>query len=344
MTNPQTGGGTPNGLVDVHTHVVPENFPSYIGTAVDSGWPYMKSAHACHRHVMVKGAVYRTVSHQCWDCNARVSDMSRTGVERQVLSPMPELLSYWFSAEDGSAMCRYLNEVIAGMVATEPGRFNGLGAVPLQDLDLAIKELEFAVKELKLSGVEVGTNVNDVSIADSRFDPFFEAAESLGAAIFVHPIRPAGVERLVGHALLQPAVAFPAETGLAAAAFVSAGTLQRYPRLRIALSHGGGTFASILPRLQYVWDNFPELQETIALQPRAAARMMFYDDLVYDAGTARHLIDVFGETQLMVGTDYPFSIMEKDPKTFTESLGLDRRTLRLVQSGNARRWLGIVES
>lgn len=328
-------------LIDIHTHVVPETFPAYMGRNMNVPWPSTAPAHACHRHVMVSGSVYRTVSHQCWDCNVRLQDMERQRVARQVLSPMPELLSYWFDADDGSAMSRYLNDVIATMVASNPRQFTGLAAVPLQDVDAAIRELDFAIHQLKLAGVEIGTNVNGVPIGDPRFEPFFAAAAEWGAAIFVHPIRPAGVERLVGPATLQPAVAFPGETGLAAASIISGGTLARHPTLRIAFSHGGGTFASLLPRFQFAWENFKDLREGIALEPRAAARSMYYDSLVYDATTIRHLMNVFGETQVMVGTDYPFAIMDTDPAGRIDTLELNEATRNLLCSANARRWLAL---
>lgn len=328
-------------LIDIHTHVVPRTFPAYVGRNQNVPWPSMAPAHACHQHVMVSGSVYRTVSHQCWDCKVRLGEMDRQRVARHVLSPMPELLSYWFDADDGSAMCRYLNEVIAGMVVTDPARFTGLAAVPLQDVDAAIHELDFAMHELKLAGVEVGTNVNGVPIGDARFEPFFAAAAKWGAAIFVHPIRPAGVDRLVGPGTLQPAVAFPGETGLAAASMISGGTLAKHPGLRIAYSHGGGTFASLLPRFQFAWETFSELRDSISIEPRAAARSMYYDSLVYDVTTIRHLLKMFGETQVMVGTDYPFAIMDPDPAARVEAVDLDESIQKLLCSENARRWLAI---
>ena len=97
-------------------------------------------------------------------------------VARQVLSPMPELLSYWLPLEDAKVLIRYLNEQIAEMIALAPDRFTGLGAVPLQDMDSAIVELDFLIKKLKFSGVEIASHVNGVSIGDARFEPFFAAA------------------------------------------------------------------------------------------------------------------------------------------------------------------------
>ena len=208
-------------LIDVHTHVVPEDFPSYGGRHVSAAWPSMAPAHACHKHVMVSGKVYRTVSQQCWSCSVRVADMARQGVSRQVLSPMPELLSYWLQPEDGQVMCRHMNERIAAMVAESPAHFVGLGSVPLQDVALAIDELDAVMHRQRLAGVEIAGNVNGVPLGDVRFKPFFEAAAAWGAAIFVHPLRPSGMDRLVGPAPLEQVLAFPGETGLAAASLIT---------------------------------------------------------------------------------------------------------------------------
>jgi aminocarboxymuconate-semialdehyde decarboxylase len=329
------------GLVDVHTHVVPEHFPAYLGVHDGAPWPSMAPAQACHRHVMVSGRVYRTVAHQCWDCGARHADMKRLGVERQVLSPMPELLSYWLAPEDGAAMCRYLNEVIATMVAESPSRFCGLGAVPLQDVALAIDALDHAVHSLGLAGVEIGTNVNGVVIGDPCWRPFFEAAAEWGAAIFIHPLRPAGMDRLIGPAALEQVLAFPGEMGLAGASLITGGLLDALPTLRIALSHGGGSLGLLLPRLQHAYDQLPALRKELPCDPTAAARRLFVDNLVYDAPTLHHLIRIFGEQQVMVGSDYPFVIQDADPAARLNALGLPADTLRLLRHANAERWLGL---
>ena len=328
-------------LIDVHTHVVPESFPAYLGAQANAPWPSMAPAHACHRHVMVSGSIYRTVSHQCWDCAVRLADMDSKRVGRQVLSPMPELLSYWMAPEDGASMCRYLNELIATMVAQAPGRFSGLGAVPLQDVALAIDELDAIVNDMGLAGVEIAGSVNGKVIGDPSFVPFFEAAARWGAAVFVHPLRPSGMERLVGPAALEQVLAFPGETGLAAASLITGGTLDRIPDLRIAFSHGGGTLSALLPRLQHAWNTMPPVRAAIAADPTSVARRMYFDDLVYDAAMIHRLIDVFGSSQIMAGSDYPFSIMDGDPAGRIESLGLADETLAMLSSGNARRWLGL---
>jgi len=197
--------------IDVHTHVVPFDFPPYAGSAAARKWPQMAAAHNCHhRNVMIDGKVFRTVTDECWDVGRRLEHMASTGITRQVLSPMPELLSYWLPAEDAVTLCRHVDDAIVAMVEQAPDKFAALGCVPLQDVDRAVRELERLMKSGHFRGVEIGTNVNGVAIGDSRFQPFYEAAEALGAAIFIHPLHPTGLDRLVGPPALVQLLAFPA--------------------------------------------------------------------------------------------------------------------------------------
>ena len=152
-----------NEVIDIHTHIVPEKFPPYAGRGKDVPWPSMAHADACHKHVMISGKLYRTVSDGSWSVPRRIEEMGGMGVTRQAISPMPELLSYWLPLDDAKAMIRYLNEVIAQMIAAAPERFVGLGCVPLQDTDAAIQELDFIVKNLRFAGVEIASHVNGVS-------------------------------------------------------------------------------------------------------------------------------------------------------------------------------------
>lgn len=326
--------------IDIHTHVVPERFPAYAGKGRDVPWPSMADAHACHKHVMISGKVYRTVSEGCWSVPRRVEDMGAMRVGRQALSPMPELLSYWLPPADGKALLRYVNDEIAAMVARAPERFVGLGGVPLQDLDAAIAELERLVGELGFRGVELASHVNGVSIGDARFEPFFAAAERLGAAVFVHGLRPAGVERIVGP-FAEQAVLFPGEIAIAAASMITGGMALRHPRLRLAFSHGGGGLAILLPRLDHAWRIQPKAQATLPEPPMAYARRFFYDALVFDPLAIRFLVDRYGSSQIVVGSDYPFSMGDADPVGTLEAAGLGAEAVRAITAANARRFLGL---
>ena len=329
--------------VDVHAHVVPEHFPAYLGSKLPADWPSTVAAASanglCHRQVMISGKNYRTVSEKCWSVSHRLADLPGMGLAHQAISPMPELLSYWMDAADAAQLLRYLNEQIAAMAAESQGALIGMGAVPLQDLDLAIAALRHAIETLGFAGVEIGSNVNGVPIGDPRFDPFFEACEALDAAVFVHALKPTGMDRLVGPAPLQQVLAYPTDIGLAAASVITGGLLLRRPRLRIAFSHGGGSLAMLLPRLQKGWSVFPALQAQMPASPLEQARRLYLDTLVFDPATLVHLVRQFGASQLLVGTDYPFNFHESAPLAQLDAAGLEAAQREALTSGNARRFL-----
>ncbi len=327
--------------IDIHAHIVPEKFPAYTGIGKDVPWPSMAPAQACHCHVMIQGSIYRTVHQSCWLPEERVRDMDQRAIGVQCLSPMPELLSYWLPARDGQALIRFLNDEIARMVARHPARFIGLGAVPLQDMDLALRELEYIIGELGFPGVEIASHVNGVSIGDARFEPFFTAAEKMGAAIFVHALRPAGQDRIVG-AVAEQVICFPGDIGLAVASMITGGMAERHPRLRIAFSHGGGVFSILLARLTHAWKQMPKLKEAMPQSPELYARRFFYDTILFDASALRHVIHTFGASQVVAGSDYPFNLGDPDPVGTVNQAGLDAATVRAILRENPERFLGRV--
>lgn len=326
--------------IDIHCHVVPETFPPYAGRNANVPWPSMAEAHACHKHVMISGKVYRTVSDGCWSVPRRIEDMGKMQVTRQALSPMPELLSYWLPLDDAKAMIRYLNDQIAAMIERAPDRFVGLGAVPLQDPDSSLRELEYVIKKLKFKGVEIASHVNGTSIGDPRFEPFFAEAEKLGAAIFVHALRPAGQDRIVG-AFIEQAVCFPGDIGLACASMITGGIAERHPKLRIAFSHGGGVMSILLPRLVHAWQKVPKARESLKESPAVAAKRFFYDELVFDPEAVKFIIKTFGAAQVCVGTDYPFAMGDFEPMKTLAAAALEPGVLKNVTAANAKRFLGI---
>jgi aminocarboxymuconate-semialdehyde decarboxylase len=266
--------------------------------------------------------------------------MDAAGIAVQALSPMPELLSYWFATDDAVAMAGVVNSAIADMVDAGPGRFVGLGMVPLQAPDRAVEILQSLMGDGRFRGIEIGTNVNGVSIGDARFEPFFVEAERLRAAVFVHALHPVGDERLVGPALLKAVISFPCETAFAVASLMTGGILSRHPGLKIAFSHGGGAFASILPRLQYGWETLKPVNALMEEAPTQIAQRLFFDTLVYDAPMLRHLSGVFGPESLLIGTDYPFDVQDRDPLGSLAAAGFSGEVLDLVTRQNPARFLG----
>ena len=212
--------------------------------------------------------------------------MDRMGIAIQAISPMPQLFSYWMDPIPANDLLRYVNDQIAAFVTEANGRMLSFGAVPLQDLDLALQELH-RLKGLRFVGVEIGSNVNGEPLGSTRFEPFFQAVNELELAIFVHAVRPTGMDRIHGPKPLQQVLGYPTDVGLAAASLVCSNLMVQFPQLRIAFSHGGGTFASLLPRFSEGYRVFPAVKEALAVPPEEQARRFFYDTLVFDSRMLR---------------------------------------------------------
>jgi aminocarboxymuconate-semialdehyde decarboxylase len=329
-------------IIDVHTHIVPAHFPP-VGTRVAGNrWPSMDHIEPGKANVMIAGRNFRTVLNRCWDVPRRLQEMAEPhyAVDRQVLSPMPELLAYGLEPRDGLDLARYLNEVLLRMVEQAPERFYALGSVPLQDVELAIAELQ-RVKQQGLHGVEILSNVNGKSLGEAVFLPFFQAAASLDVPIFVHAQHPTFMDRVVGPRLLENAVGFPIEGALAIASIITGKVMEAYPTLRLAFSHGGGTFMQLLPRLENAWHKNPPFNAYLPQPPSAYARMFYYDDIFFDNRTLRYLLDTVGSTQVMIGSDYPFMFRDQTPVAEFNALGLTPAERDAIGSGNCRRFLGL---
>lgn len=329
-------------IIDVHTHIVPEHFPPSTGRLAGDAWPSM--AHGRSRpdtaDVMISGRNFRTVDEQCWSAPRRVKDISTQGIDRQVISPMPRLLDYTLGSTDGLALARYLNETIADLVAGDPDRFYGLGSVPLQDLGVAVRELE-ATRKLGLRGVEITTNINGVSPEAPDFMPFWKEAERLGLAVFLHGQDPTFRERLVGPAYLENAIGFPMENALAAASVVTGGVMEECPNLRVCFSHGGGPFTMVLPRIQHLWHNNVSLREAMKQPPAEYARMLFYDDILFDNRALHYLIEMVGISQVLIGSDYPFMARPQRPDEEFAALELSEADREALGWKNCLRFLGV---
>jgi aminocarboxymuconate-semialdehyde decarboxylase len=323
-------------LIDVHAHVVPQRFPD--SPPGNDRWPCMECTSATHARIMIGGRPFRDIDDRSWSVARRVADMDAAGVTMQALSPMPELLSYWFSPADGLEMARWMNHTIADMVAASPTRLTGLGTLPMQDPALAAKELS-RLRTDGLRGIEIGSNINQVVLGDQRFDEFYAEAERLDVAIFVHALHPIGTDRLTAFPDLVPFAAFPLDTALSAISLIRAGVPARYPKLRFGFSHGGGAIVPLVHRLGKGWDFTEGFGGKLPESPAAYASRFFYDSLVYEQRYLRHLVDEFAPGNVFGGTDYPYAIMEADLRGFLTGAQTD--DIDSLCHGAAQRFLGL---
>jgi aminocarboxymuconate-semialdehyde decarboxylase len=321
--------------IDIHTHFVPGSIPQAAGR--NPLWPSIERKEADGAAVMVGGKMFRIIDSRSWDAARRIDDMSADDVDLQVVSPMPELLSHWFPADDADALCRYINEGIAELCNANPKKFIGIGMAPMQDAALTIKRLD-EIKSLGLRGIEIGSHINGIPLGDARLHDIYAAAEQAGLMVMVHPLHPLGLDRMGGRPELAAVAAFPLETAFAAVSLMTGGVTERFPNLRILLSHGGGALPWILPRLRHARSVGPALASLFPRDPGEMVKSFYYDSILYDDVALDYLLTKVGNDRLVVGSDYPFTIKQDRPAEFAEqALGLARE----IFTSNAQRLLGL---
>ncbi|HLH68196.1 MAG TPA: amidohydrolase family protein [Candidatus Dormibacteraeota bacterium] len=335
-------------LIDLHAHVIPTDLPPARGRASGDRWPRIEPAETGGARVLVSGPMRFTARDVFYDADRRLEAMERSGVDAEVLSPMPPLLNYALPAQDGLDLARCVNEFIARLREAAPDRFLGLGTVPLQDPDLAARELA-VIKGMGLHGVEIGSNVEGRSLGEDRFLGFFQEAERLGVPIFVHALPAPLGDRMPRSAV--PSFGVGTEAALAAVSIIYGGVAERCPGLRLALSHGAGGFPLMLPRAQYFWGGTwneeppsadrPQVPDRLPRSPSEYARRFYYDTLVFDRRALRYLLDLIGPERLLVGTDFPAMERERPAGRTLRSMDLPGEVLEDITWNNCFRFLGL---
>lgn len=336
-------------VIDVHTHILPRNIPRWAEQFGAGGFMTLEHVpHTC-RAKMVRddGRFFRDVDENSFSAEARIRDLDRTGVTRQVLSTVPVMFSYWSKPKDGAVVARFLNDDLAETVSRHPDRFYGLGTLPLQDPELACRELEHCIKDLGLSGVQIGSHIETGgkptderwNLSDPRLFPVFETANRLGASIFIHPWDMMGEDRMQRY-WLPWLVGMPAEESLAICSLIFGGVFERLPDLRFCVAHGGGSFAGTLARIEHGFRVRPDLVAVDNTKPPSHYLGKFWvDSLVLDEKALRHTVDVFGADKVALGSDYPFPLGEAEPGKTIRAAGFDATTTTKLLSKNARAWL-----
>ena len=163
--------------IDIHTHILPKEIPNFKEKFGYGGFINLEHHKPCCAKMMMDDKFFREVDDNCWSAEKRIDDCDNQGVHVQVLSTVPVMFSYWAKPKDTLEVAVFLNDHIADIVKRFPKRFAGLGTLPMQDAELAIKELQ-RCKEIGLKGVQIGTHINNKNLNEAAFFPIFEVCQS----------------------------------------------------------------------------------------------------------------------------------------------------------------------
>jgi aminocarboxymuconate-semialdehyde decarboxylase len=328
--------------IDIHTHILPKEWPDLKKKYGYGGWIHLDHHKTGCARMMKDSQFFREVGSNLWDPEIRCNEYDTFGIDVQVLSTVPVMFSYWAKPEHALDLSKLLNDHIASIIDDQPGRFIGLGTLPMQDPSLAVSELERCVKELGLSGVQIGTNINGLNLNDDSLFEVFESAESLNTAIFIHPWYMMG-EKEMNQYWLPWLVGMPAETSRAICSMIFGGVFERLPNLRVAFAHGGGAFPATIGRIDHGFNVRPDL---CAINndklPSTYLGKFWVDSLVHDRTALSYLISKIGMEKIALGTDYPFPLGELEPGSLINKMNdLSADNRDMLFSRNALNWLGI---
>ena len=292
-------------IVDIHTHIVPRDWPRLDGV------PWLRLDSEREAMIMVGDKEFRAIGAQCWDTAARQADMAEDRVDLQVISPTPVFFCYDSPPRLAAKVCRIFNDLTLAMAQSAPDFLLPFCQVPLQDPDLACAELDRA-RAAGHAGVEIGNHVGDADLDDEKIVQFLQHCAATDTPVFVHPWdMPAGPR--VSRWMAQWLTGRPAETHLSILALILGGVFDRVPEtLKICFAHGGGSFPFWLGRADNAWHQRNDVVRGASQHPPSHYLNRFWvDSVVFDPAALRLLVEVMGEDRVMLGSDYPYPLGER---------------------------------
>lgn len=328
-------------VIDFHSHFVPERFPDRPAGLAEPAWPRMEPlADGSGATMFVGDGRFRDFGAYYWDVPGRLATMDANGIDIQVISPLPELFSYWLAPRAGAALTDAMNRACAEAVSRGGGRLKGMGILALQDIPHAVGQVR-AIAGLGLSGIFMGSHVNGKSIASEDFHPVLAEAEKAGLPLFIHGVRPGLLERIEGPALMAAVVGIPYEGTMALAGFMATDIFARFPALEIVFAHGGGMIGAVIDRMELVWRTFPAMQANLKEPPTHYARRFWYDSVVFAPEALAYVAGRVGADRMIAGTDGPTEIGQTDLPGFVAAAGFSETDRNAILGGNAARLLGL---
>lgn len=315
-------------VIDIHAHYLPrlalERFDVHSGRF--PGVRLLRDKPG-PRLAFAGGEPTRPVSPKLSDLADRKQWMDRNGIDHQLVGGWLDSFGYELPAGEGAAWSRFLNRCMLDALADEP-RFTALATVPLQDGRLAAEMLAEAWEQ-GFGGAMIGTLPKGFEgVLDApELDPFWRAADALGAAIFLHPMFLCGEPRLADYDLVN-AIGRVADTSIAVSRLLYSGHLLRYRKLKLVLSHGGAALPFVMGRLAR---NHAISQGKYA-DPRQGLQALYFDSVVFDSAALEFLARVAPGDRVMLGSDMPFPIGDPEPRRVIEesrSLGEAQRRAML---------------
>ncbi len=331
-------------VIDIHTHILPTKFPKFSKKFGYGSYLNVEPRIDSNFNLRWGKRHFKVISPNLFDAPTRIKEEIERGIHFEVLSTIPQAFCYWAKPEDGAEISRFMNDNISDYVNEFPERFIGLGTLPMQDAELALEELDRVIKDLELSGVIIGTHIDKKSLNHPDFLQVFERIEQLGIAVFIHPIN-SPFEETQNKGVIEHIIGVPEEVTRAILSITLGGILDKFPKLRIAFSHGGGSISLIIDWIDHVVRGRPDLQHLIGTEnPRKYIGRFWVDSLAISQRNLEFLIGAFGEDKVCLGTDYPFPSGDVDAGSIIDNSSYPDHVKWKLLGKNAMEWLNLSPS
>ena len=321
-------------VIDTHSHVLTEETAALLRRAAPKVPVTISRTDQASAQLDVGGTLYRPFPRGGFDIDHRLHDMDAAGVDVQVLSATPQTYLYKLEPVLGAVTSAIQNDQIAKHIAAHPARFLGIATLPMQDPQLAADELTRAMTRLKLRGTMIASNIMGKNLDDPSFEPLWAAAEKLDAFVFIHPNNVAGADRLKSY-YLDNLIGNPLDTTIAAACLLFGGVLDRHPKLKVCLAHGGGFVPYQAGRWEHGWSVRPEPKVNVKQRPENIIGRFFYDTILHSDQSLQFMIAQAGADRVVLGSDYPYDMGMLDCVAHVRALNISDTDKNAILGGRA---------
>ena len=326
--------------IDTHAHYFPPALIDMLESeARELGLSFLKTPPACALH-FEHGLKLRPFPPKLIEPTAdRVAAMDRIGMDRHVLSAWADAFGYGLPKDKAVRWHRRLNRAMADLVNEHPRRFAFLASVPLPHAAEAAEELRYAIRELGAVGAVLCTNVEEQNLGEVPLDELWSAAVELDAGILLHPSAPSQGAGRPGRFGLAQIAQYTYDTTLCVGSLIFMGVLDRFPRLRLLLCHGGGGYPYLAGRfdIMHARTDRKATGNVAAFPPSHYLGRFWYDTILHAPPTLRYLSEEVGVGRIVIGSDYSFPPSDDDPMDTLRRARFSVADIELIAERNPRR-------
>ncbi len=324
--------------IDAHAHILAEDTIALLQKEAPSIGLKLAPLGDDMYDLTVADTSYRPFPKGGFDLEQRLKDMAASEVDRQVLSITPQTFLYNQEAALGIATSVLQNDQIAALTRAHPGRFYGLATLPMQAPQAAADELRRAMTRLGMQGAQIASNIMGKNLDDPSFEPVWTVANELEAFFMIHPNNVAGADRLKSYYLAN-LIGNPLDTTIAAACLVFGGVIERFPKIKFFMVHGGGFAPYQAGRWEHGWHVRAEPKLHLKRPPAEAIRTFYWDTILHGRPALEFLVAEFGASHVMLGSDYPYDMGTFDCARQVKALSVSDADKATILSGLVQRLL-----